>query len=337
MPAASPVKVTVLMTLYNKGPYVEEAIRSVLQSTFKDFELLVVDDRSTDDGLERVLRSADPRIRVLTHPVNTGRAAAATRGIRAARGQYLAILDADDVMLPERLQRQVELMDRETDVIACGSQAEFMDDGSPVGKWPEDDKTCRAMALFGDPVLYPTAIFRTASLLEAGLFPDPEWRRPGMDYLFLLKIATLSGMRFVNLPEVLTLYRRGEQNMRHGRDAYEDRKAIYREVFRRYGKGVSEEELDLQMFIHGLGGGNIQSIGVPALFRWKKKLLGLKGTAPIFPEHGFEKVVEERWDRAFHRIADRSPSAGVLHLIYSRDLRPARIYYLLTRLLNSAA
>ena len=98
MPTA-PSKVTVLMTLYNKAPFVAEAVQSILDNTFTDLELLVVDDASTDGGLEVVRSIADPRIRLLESPVNTGRAAAANRGYDAARGEYVAVLDADDIAL----------------------------------------------------------------------------------------------------------------------------------------------------------------------------------------------------------------------------------------------
>ncbi len=89
------MRVTVLMTLHNKGPFVEEAVRSVLASTLTDLELLVVDDASTDGGLDIVRGIHDPRIRILESAVNTGRAAAANRGLDAARGTFVAVLDAE--------------------------------------------------------------------------------------------------------------------------------------------------------------------------------------------------------------------------------------------------
>ena len=91
-------RITVLMTYCNEGTYVQEALESVLRSTFTDFELLVVDDASRDDGLAFIRAFADTRLRILESTVNTGRAAEANRGYDAALVEYMATLDADDIM-----------------------------------------------------------------------------------------------------------------------------------------------------------------------------------------------------------------------------------------------
>ncbi|MFN3875163.1 MAG: glycosyltransferase family 2 protein, partial [Flavobacteriales bacterium] len=116
-------RITVLMTLHNKGAYVAEAVRSVLSSTLPDFELLVIDDASTDDGPAIVRAFADPRIRLLANAANLGRAASANRGFDEARGEYIAILDADDAMEPDRLAKQAALLDARPELGACGTCA----------------------------------------------------------------------------------------------------------------------------------------------------------------------------------------------------------------------
>lgn len=101
-------KVSVIIPTYNRSHVLGRAVRSVLNQTYQDFELIVVDDGSSDATVEVVSGFADPRIRYLRHEENRGAAAARNSGIKAARGEYIAFLDSDDEWFPEKLQKQVE-------------------------------------------------------------------------------------------------------------------------------------------------------------------------------------------------------------------------------------
>ena len=204
MPAA-PVKVTVLTTLYNKGAYVEEAVRSVLANTFTDFELLVVDDASSDGGLETVKAIGDPRIRILESTVNTGRASAANRGYDAARGEYVAVLDADDLMMPERLAKQVAFMDAHPEVCVSGTWLKAFGDMNTRmktghGRSQQPDAVGAYLKL--------SFLYDRRSVVQAHqLRCDPDWLIPGMDHLFLVKLGLYG--KYASLQEPLTLYRVG--------------------------------------------------------------------------------------------------------------------------------
>lgn len=304
-------QVSVLMTLYNKGGYVEEAVRSVLVNTFTDWELLVVDDASTDDGVDRVRRIIDPRIRVIAGQVNTGRPAAANRGFDAARGAYVAILDADDVMDPKRLAEQVAFMDAHPAVGVCGGAYEVLGHSSTVRKWPVTDRECRSAMLFGDPVVYPTAMFRRSVLEQFGLRCDPLWRHPGMDYLFLLGVGRHAD--YANLPDVLIRYRMGENNMRHGRDAVGDRRRLVREAFRFFDIPHSDEELDLHLAFHEVLSGPYDAERVRRLWAWKLELIRMNRERSLFPVDLFEAQLDHRWQRLFHRFADHNVGAALAH------------------------
>lgn len=120
-------RVSVVMPIYKVAQYVDAAVRSVLQQRFGDFELIGVDDATPDDSAERFLAIRDPRLRIVRHPVNRGLAAARNTGIDAARGEYVALLDSDDIALPERLGRQVDFLDRSPRFVLCGGHMQFMD------------------------------------------------------------------------------------------------------------------------------------------------------------------------------------------------------------------
>ncbi|MFH2203929.1 MAG: glycosyltransferase [Elusimicrobiota bacterium] len=126
-------RVTVLMTVYNDEKFLGSAIESVLRQTFKDFELLIIDDGSTDrcGKILRAYAGKDERIRVIKQE-NQGTTAAANRGLAAARGRYIARLDSDDISFPFRLQTEVDYLDRHPDVALVGGGSEIIDDAGAV-------------------------------------------------------------------------------------------------------------------------------------------------------------------------------------------------------------
>ena len=112
-------KVTVLMPAYNAEKYIAEAIQSVLQQTFRDFRLLIVDDGSTDNTLQIVQSFSDNRIDVI-HQSHKGIAAALNKGLLKTASEYIARFDADDICFPERLLQQVSFLDSHPDYIIVG-------------------------------------------------------------------------------------------------------------------------------------------------------------------------------------------------------------------------
>ncbi len=334
MPTA-PVKVTVLMTLYNKGPFVAEAVQSILNSTFADFELLVVDDASTDGGLDVVKGFTDARIRILESGMNTGRGSAANRGYDNARGEYVAVLDADDRMLPERLAKQVAFMDAHPEVGVSSTWLQSFGATDAVVKKPDTDEKIRCRMLLGLQLSYPACIIRRSLIEEHAVRCDPTWLTPGMDHLFLLKLGLHA--QYANIQEALTLYRVGAQNMDHGRDRTPDRRLLLRETFRLLGIPASQEEVDLHLML-----GNLHTVPptpqrVRALADWLKRLKAHNRNSGQFAVEEFEKDLDLLWKRTFHPVADRSPSAGwtQLRMTNPSDLR--RLYYLFRSLGRSHA
>src|SRR5689334_8848417 len=118
-------KVTILMPACNARKYIAEAIRSVLGQSFKDYELLIVDDGSTDDTLTVIRQFEDPRIRVLCKE-KEGISAALNAGLHMARGVYIARFDADDICISHRLERQVLFLDGHPAYLLVGSDAEYI-------------------------------------------------------------------------------------------------------------------------------------------------------------------------------------------------------------------
>lgn len=321
------MKVTVLMTYYNKGPFVEEAVSSVLANSFTDFELLVVDDASTDGGLDLVRAIDDPRIRILESPVNTGRAAAANRGFEAARGEYIAVLDADDRMVPDRLAKQVAFMDAHPEVGASGGYLGVLGDPATVMQIPLDDAGARAKALYGMTVWYGACIIRHSVLMESGVRCDPDWLLPGMDHLFMARLSRHT--RLANLPEVLTEYRLGEQNMRHGRDHWKDRVAVVAEAFRIFGVPTDDGGPEYFCTLEEGWPTLPDAQRVRAIHRWLMGLFRLNAQHGWFDRQIFESFLLRRWSALYHRLAQEDHAAAWAHARLTRPIPWMRLRYLL--------
>jgi Glycosyl transferase family 2 len=120
------MNVTVLIAVFNGGAYLPDAVGSVLTQTYDDFELLVVDDASTDGAIDALPH--DPRIRILRNPENIGQAPSLNRGLAESAGRYVARLDSDDVMLPTRLERQVAVLEADPAVALVGTWIDVVDE-----------------------------------------------------------------------------------------------------------------------------------------------------------------------------------------------------------------
>jgi len=198
--------VTVLMPVYNAEDYLREAVDSVLSQSFTDFELLAIDDGSTD-GSALILNSySDPRIRVLSNEKNLGLIGTLNRGIDEARGKYIVRQDADDISLPGRFAKLVAYMEAHPEVAICGSWYDGLTDGErhPGVRYAPDDTTIRIKHLYQIHISHGTSIWRTDSFRTNGWLFDTDFRH-AEDYDLFVR-ASLSA-RLANVPEVLYLVR----------------------------------------------------------------------------------------------------------------------------------
>ncbi len=170
--------VSVLMPVYNGAEYVAKAIDSVLAQTLTDFELVVVDDGSTDDTA-RVLASyaQDQRVRVVHHETNGGLVASLNDGLQACRAELVARLDADDMSMPTRLQRQKEVFDTNPAVVLCATAyVRFLPSGQVLREGrPPLTHGGLAMAMFtGNRLCHSSVMFRRSAVVALGGY-DPAW------------------------------------------------------------------------------------------------------------------------------------------------------------------
>jgi glycosyltransferase involved in cell wall biosynthesis/GT2 family glycosyltransferase len=204
--------VTVLMAMFNSAPYLREAIDSILTQTFTDFELVIVDDGSTDASRAIVESYADPRIRLLVNGENIGLSRSLNRGLGQSRGRYIARMDADDISEPNRLARQVDFMDRHNDVAVLGSCCGLIDDnGDSLGRrhLPCDDAEIRWALQFCNPFVHSAVMIRRAAAPEGSWYDESLVY--AMDYDLWVRLATRG--KLANLDEFLVRWRMSRESM----------------------------------------------------------------------------------------------------------------------------
>jgi glycosyltransferase involved in cell wall biosynthesis len=227
----SPVA-SVVMPTYNGERFLRPAIDSILNQTFRGFELILIDDGSTD-STPRILaeyKDKDARVVVLRNERNLGIAGATNRGLAAARAEYLALQDHDDISLPHRLQTQLDFLNAHSDIAVVGSAATLInDDGVPYGEFPLpcEEIDIKWRFLFqGDPLHYTSLMLRRLAMQEIeGYGEDPAFRFSEA-YDPFSRIAMRH--RIVNLHETLVLWRRHPHatSLRHGAQQWRTGEAI---------------------------------------------------------------------------------------------------------------
>lgn len=200
----NPPLISVLLPIYNGEKYLAEAIDSILAQTATDFELLVINDGSTDDSLAILqhYQSQDSRIRLVSRE-NKGLVATLNEGIDLACGAWIARMDQDDIALPQRFERQLQCL-AETGADICGSWVKFFGTSNRrILKHPQSDVAIKTELLFMSAFAHPTVMMKTA--LTRQLYYDSACEN-AEDY-DLWQRAARAGWRMTNVPEVLLHYR----------------------------------------------------------------------------------------------------------------------------------
>ncbi len=194
------------MPVYNAMPYLQEAVSAVLYQTFRDFQIFAVDDGSTDASLKHLLSIADPRLTVLQMEGRQGQGAARNRVIEACNTEYLAFVDADDVPLPQRFERQIAYMDQHPPVGMLGTRFAYIGEAGRPGPTPplalDHDQIRRDLLLGRHAVANSTLMFRTSVFERTGAF---RINGAGEDLDLFLRMTEQT--RVANLDDVLSHYR----------------------------------------------------------------------------------------------------------------------------------
>jgi len=288
-------RISCVLAVHNGEAYLSESIRSILAQTFHDWELIVVDDGSTDRTpkiLDHFQRE-DARIRIY-HQGKRGLVASLNHGILMAKGEYVARMDADDVNMPERFAIQLKHLDHHLDIGVCGSWIEtFGAKISEIVEYPDNDGAIRCQLLFSSSLAHPATMFRRSLILHHQLFYD-ERAVHAEDYDLWVRASRHT--RFANVPVVLLRYRIHPQQIGQCRESEMEAssRAIRLSQLARLGINPVPEEVQLH---HHISRWKFESSTtfLSATRAWFGKLIAANRMAGVYPEEEFVAVLSRRW------------------------------------------
>lgn len=227
--------VSVVMPVYNGSKYLKEAIDSILNQTFTDFEFIIINDGSTDNSEDIILSYNDQRIRYLKNEQNSGICITLNKGLDNALGKYIARMDCDDISFPERLAKQVVYLESHHDVGALGTDIITFGDGYTDQHFDfvHDCYGCKAGLLFATCFAHPAVMLRASIINEHCLRYDDRYR--GLeDYELWYRISEYAEM--TNLPEALIRYRlhKAQLSQNATKQVSDKEKDFIRDRFQRY-------------------------------------------------------------------------------------------------------
>lgn len=208
-------EISVICSCYNSERYLSKSIQSVLNQTYQDFELIIIDDGSTDKTFELINTLVDidsPRIKVIKNKTNVGVFQSRTYGIVNASGKYIAIHDSDDISMQNRLEKQVKFLEQHPEISFCGSFATKIGDSDQVlGSmvYPPMDtlgalKVIKQFKL--NPIIDPSVMCKKKDLIDIGGYRLDENLKYAADFDLWCRMLS-RGYQMVNIPEMLIQYR----------------------------------------------------------------------------------------------------------------------------------
>lgn len=195
--------ITVLMPVYNCELFIEEAVESILNQTFTDFEFIIIDDCSTDGTVAIINKFADARIQLIQKEKNTGYTNSLNYGLTIAKGKYIARMDGDDISMPERFAKQVDFLEANNDIVLCGAVFKIIGTGEIINV-PENHDDIKFGMLLRCRIGHPTVMIRKKVLIDNNINYDHEME-PAEDYDLWVRLLEIGKLH--NLQECLLAYR----------------------------------------------------------------------------------------------------------------------------------
>lgn len=283
-------KISVLMPVYNGEQYLREAIQSILDQTYTDFEFLIIDDGSTDGSRNIIDSFNDSRIRIETCNKNMGTVHALNHGIMLARGEYIARMDCDDISLPKRFEHQIRFMDTNPDTGVIGTGMRLIKNGKlkNIRFQPDSDNLLKISLLFNTCFFHPT-VFMRSSVIKKTLYPDNLVYT--QDYNFWTHLAIHT--RYSNLVEPLVYFRvHPEQISSKKSDLQKTNSRLIRES---YINALFPETSRDDMEIHHDISENRRDIDLEQAAIWLEHLVDLNVKMRVFPQDVFLWEMSRRW------------------------------------------
>lgn len=290
--------VSVVLSVYNGKEYLDEAIESILNQSYKNIEFIIIDDGSSDKSLEIIGSYDDKRIVVISRE-NRGLVSSLNEGIEIAKGEYIARMDADDISLATRIEEQVIFMERNLDVGICGTGIIAFGEDIKERPWllSTADKTIKTELLFSSCFAHPTVMIKKELIVKNKLFYDEKFLH-AEDFELWTRMAEYT--KFANLKRALLKYRIINDSItREANRNEENRYKVLKSIFESYLQRLKIENSEEENRLHFNLSENIRirdnNLEFNSLESYFFKLIEANNREKIFDNLELKKVLGKKW------------------------------------------
>jgi glycosyltransferase involved in cell wall biosynthesis len=304
--------VSVLMPVYNAGDFVKGSIESILKQSYSNFELIIINDGSTDTSEEIILSIKDPRIQYFKNESNLGLIKTLNKGIDLCKGEYIARIDADDISLPERLKKQIEFMEKNREVGVCGSDYIHFGKGKQMVLTAHHEHDwILGWMLFNSSVVHPALMIRTSVIKNENPYFNSDYKHVE-DYELWSRL--IFKVKFADVPETLLKYRihASQVSRQYRNEQIENGNKVRRNLLENAGFKFGEREFKVHCLL-----GNSQIItslnDLAVLSVWFSKMLEQNKKINLIDQAILEKILAKQWYDACG-ITNLGPKAYFFYL-----------------------
>lgn len=290
--------ISVVMPVYNGGKYLREAIESILNQTYGNFEFLIINDGSSDNTDEIIRSYTDRRIVYLQNDGNCGLVYTLNYGISVAKGEYIARMDADDISEPTRFEKQIEVFEKDPELGLCGTWAKIIGT-KKVFKVETENERIKCGLFFTNQFIHPSIMFSKTQLTKSG-YKYEEKNFTAEDYALWINLSQKIKMQ--NIPECLLQYRVHALQISTASSEKQKQRTnqIYLEQiihFLKYEPTIKESKVHLLFLNHKYkiqGYSDLQSI-----YNWTGKLIALNNKCGYYNPQIFNNCIKENIEKRF--------------------------------------
>ena len=286
--------ITVLMPVYNGFKYLDEAMKSILNQTFQNFEFIIIDDGSTDDSVKIIKSYDDNRIRLVENKNNLGQSETLNIGLNIAKGKYIARMDQDDISMPERLERQSEFMEDNPQIGVCGTWIQLIGKYNGIAELETEDDLIKIKLLTNQNLAHPSVMIRKQILENYKLSYSISYT-VAQDYD--LWVRMFDHCSFANLPKPLLKYRIHENQK--SRKVVEQNSAEGNKVLTNLLIKMGLQLNDSELVIHNkiFSGIDINSVTIDKALSYLIRLRSSNIRKKVFEPLAFNEFLKTNWRR----------------------------------------
>ncbi|GAB4234895.1 MAG: hypothetical protein Tsb0034_08800 [Ekhidna sp.] len=285
--------VSVIIPVYNSGKYLTSAIESILNQTYQEFELILINDGSTDNSLSVIRAFSDNRILVLENDENKGLAYSLNKGIKESKGSLIARMDGDDIAHKDRLKKQVNFLKQNPEIGLLGTWMQSFGASKYLKKYPIDPIDCKIELLFEVPVGHPSVMFRKSLVEQYELYYNEDYKTYGEDYDLWIRFAEHTQISNVGIPLLkyrteYTSQKRGDQEKRKFRA-----NALREKMLRSLDFPINDKEI----MVHQLLSTPLtkkDGVDFHEVKNWVSKLINWNNGSGNFAKERFKQVINEK-------------------------------------------